>query len=177
MLPQLPPSLTGSPIRSTSSSPRCWPARARWARWPSCACVVVVSVFLSNVFRYLSLRLLAKVRARVIRNLRRDLYHRIIGLQLGFFSGERKGDLMSRFTNDVQEVETSVVNTHDGRDQGAAHHRGLLRGAVSHVGASSRCSPWFCCRFRAASSPPWPSGCARQAQLSQKHAGLHAVGD
>ncbi|RPD46444.1 ABC transporter ATP-binding protein [Hymenobacter sediminis] len=75
-------------------------------------CLVVVgSVLLSNVFRYLSLRLLAKVRARVIRNLRRDLYHRIIGLQLGFFSGERKGDLMSRFTSDVQEVETSVVNT------------------------------------------------------------------
>jgi subfamily B ATP-binding cassette protein MsbA len=73
--------------------------------------VVVVSVLLSNVFRYLSLRLLAKVRARVIRNLRRDLYHRIIGLQLSFFSGERKGDLMSRFTADVQEVETSVVNT------------------------------------------------------------------
>ncbi|WP_139924664.1 ABC transporter ATP-binding protein [Hymenobacter sp. DG01] len=75
-------------------------------------CLVVVgSVLLSNVFRYLSLRLLAKVRARVIRNLRRDLYHRIVGLQLGFFSGERKGDLMSRFTSDVQEVETSVVNT------------------------------------------------------------------
>ncbi|GAA4365190.1 ABC transporter ATP-binding protein [Hymenobacter saemangeumensis] len=73
--------------------------------------VVVASVLLSNVFRYLSLRLLAKVRARVIRNLRRDLYHRIIGLQLGFFAGERKGDLMSRFTSDVQEVETSVVNT------------------------------------------------------------------
>jgi subfamily B ATP-binding cassette protein MsbA len=73
--------------------------------------VVVVSVLMSNVFRYLSLRLLAKVRARVIRNLRRDLYHRIISLQLGFFAGERKGDLMSRFTADVQEVETSVVNT------------------------------------------------------------------
>jgi subfamily B ATP-binding cassette protein MsbA len=73
--------------------------------------VVVVSVLLSNVFRYLSLRLLAKVRARVIQTLRRDLYHRILSLQLGFFSGERKGDLMSRFTADVQEVETSVVNT------------------------------------------------------------------
>jgi len=75
-------------------------------------CVIaVVSVLLSNVFRYLSLRLLATVRARVIRNLRRALYHRIIELQLGYFSGERKGDLMSRFTSDVQEVETSVVNT------------------------------------------------------------------
>ncbi|AWM34614.1 ABC transporter ATP-binding protein [Hymenobacter nivis] len=73
--------------------------------------IVVASVLLSNVFRYLSLRLLAKVRARVILNLRRDLYYRVVGLQLSFFSSERKGDLMSRFTADVQEVETSVVNT------------------------------------------------------------------
>ncbi|RSK23842.1 ABC transporter ATP-binding protein [Hymenobacter metallilatus] len=73
--------------------------------------VVVVSVLLSNLFRYLSLRILAVVRARVIKNLRHDLYHRIIRLQLGFFGAERKGDLMSRFTSDVQEVETSVVNT------------------------------------------------------------------
>ncbi|GAB2790009.1 subfamily B ATP-binding cassette protein MsbA [Hymenobacter luteus] len=73
--------------------------------------VVVCSVLLSNIFRYLSLRLLAKVRARVIQNLRHHLYTRIIQLPLGFFGGERKGDLMSRFTADVQEVETSVVNT------------------------------------------------------------------
>ncbi|MBF9236470.1 ATP-binding cassette domain-containing protein [Hymenobacter sp. BT683] len=73
--------------------------------------VVVASVFFSNLFRYLSLRLIAKVRARVIRGLRLDLYQRILQLPLSFFSGERKGDLMSRFTSDVQEVETSVVNT------------------------------------------------------------------
>ncbi len=72
---------------------------------------VVVSVFLSNVFRYLSFRLIARVRARVIQRLRLDLYQRMLQLQLGFFSNERKGDLMSRFTSDVQEVETSVVNT------------------------------------------------------------------
>ncbi|RFP65374.1 ABC transporter ATP-binding protein [Hymenobacter lapidiphilus] len=73
--------------------------------------IVVVSVLMSNLFRYLSLRLLAKVRARVISNLRHDLYRRILQLQLGYFAGERKGDLMSRFTADVQEVESSVVNT------------------------------------------------------------------
>ncbi|UPL49501.1 ABC transporter ATP-binding protein [Hymenobacter sublimis] len=73
--------------------------------------VVVVSVLLSNVFRYLSLRILAMVRARVISNMRRDLYYRITDLPLSFFGKERKGDLMSRFTSDVQEVETSVVNT------------------------------------------------------------------
>jgi subfamily B ATP-binding cassette protein MsbA len=76
--------------------------------------VLVSSVFFSNVFRYLSLRIAARVRSRVIRNLRRDLYHRVIQLQLGYFSTGRKGDMMSRFTNDVQEVEISVVNTLQG---------------------------------------------------------------
>ena len=71
--------------------------------------IVVVSVLLSNVFRYLSLRLLAQVRARVIRNLRRALYYRIVELQLQYFAGERKGDLMSRFTSDVQEVDVDKL--------------------------------------------------------------------
>ncbi|MBO3270306.1 ABC transporter ATP-binding protein [Hymenobacter defluvii] len=73
--------------------------------------IVVISVLLSNLFRYLSLRILARVRARVIRTMRADLYQHVTTLQLGYFSQERKGDLMSRFTNDVQEVENSVVNT------------------------------------------------------------------
>ncbi|MCB2409551.1 ABC transporter ATP-binding protein [Hymenobacter lucidus] len=76
--------------------------------------VLITSVFFSNVFRYLSLRIAARVRSRVIRNLRRDLYNRVIQLQLGYFSSGRKGDMMSRFTNDVQEVEISVVNTLQG---------------------------------------------------------------
>jgi subfamily B ATP-binding cassette protein MsbA len=73
--------------------------------------ILIVSVFLSNLFKYLSLRIVARVRARVIRNMRYALYERITQLQLGYFSNERKGDLMSRLTNDVQEVEASVVNT------------------------------------------------------------------
>jgi subfamily B ATP-binding cassette protein MsbA len=73
--------------------------------------LIIVSVFLSNVFRYLGGRLLARVRARVVRNVRGALFGRITELELGYFSNERKGDLMSHLTNDVQEVEISVVNT------------------------------------------------------------------
>jgi subfamily B ATP-binding cassette protein MsbA len=73
--------------------------------------VIIASVFLSNIFRYLGGRILTKVRARVVQNLRDALYHRILNLELGYFSNERKGDLMSRLTNDVHEVEISVVNT------------------------------------------------------------------
>ena len=73
--------------------------------------VIIASVFFSNVFRYLGGKLLTKVRARVVQNLRSALYNRILDLELGYFSNERKGDLMSRLTNDVHEVEISVVNT------------------------------------------------------------------
>lgn len=73
--------------------------------------LVVVSVLLSNVFRYLGARLLSRVRARVVHNLRGALFDRIMELELGYFSHERKGDLMSRLTNDVHEVEMSVVTT------------------------------------------------------------------
>ncbi len=73
--------------------------------------VIIASVFFSNVFRYLGQRLLTRVRARVVQNLRSSLYNRILDLELGYFSNERKGDLMSRLTNDVHEVEISVVNT------------------------------------------------------------------
>jgi subfamily B ATP-binding cassette protein MsbA len=73
--------------------------------------LLIVSVFLSNLFRYLGGRLLARVRARVVRNVRGALFGRITELELGYFSNERKGDLISRLTNDVQEIEISVVNT------------------------------------------------------------------
>jgi len=73
--------------------------------------IIIASVFFSNVFRYLGGKLLTKVRARVVQNLRGALYNRILDLELGYFSNERKGDLMSRLTNDVHEVEISVVNT------------------------------------------------------------------
>jgi subfamily B ATP-binding cassette protein MsbA len=73
--------------------------------------LLVISVLLSNVFRYLGGRVLAGVRARVVASVRGALFGRITELELGYFSQERKGDLISRLTNDVQEVEISVVNT------------------------------------------------------------------
>ncbi len=73
--------------------------------------IIVVSVFLANLFRYFSGITLAKIRASVIRKLRMRIFDQVSQLHLGYFSNERKGDIMSRITNDVQEVESSVVNT------------------------------------------------------------------
>ena len=73
--------------------------------------LLVVSAFLKNAFRYLALRIEAQTRARVVKNIRETIYYRIIKLNTLFFSQQRRGDLVSRLTNDVQEVEYSVVNT------------------------------------------------------------------
>src|SRR5690606_41469344 len=69
--------------------------------------VIVISVLLSNLFKYLSAIILAQVRANVIENLRKTIFEKVSLLHLGYFSNERKGDVMSRITNDVLEVENS----------------------------------------------------------------------
>lgn len=73
--------------------------------------IIVVSVFLSNLFRYLSSVILAQIRALVIRNLRSEVFQRILSFPIAYFTERRKGDIMSRATSDVQEVEHSVVTT------------------------------------------------------------------
>jgi ATP-binding cassette, subfamily B, bacterial MsbA len=73
--------------------------------------IIVVSVFLSNLFTYLSGVVLAKVRSEVIKKMRVNIFDRVIGMHIGYFSDERKGDLVSKMTNDIQEVENSIVQS------------------------------------------------------------------
>lgn len=73
--------------------------------------VVGVSVFLASFFRYFAFRLINTVRVRIVRKLRRDVYQNLTRLHVGYFSNERKGDLMSRMASDMQEVEGSLVNS------------------------------------------------------------------
>lgn len=72
-------------------------------------CFLVITFFGKNLFRYLSLYFLAPVRNGVVRDLRQKLLQKMLQLPLSFFSDERKGDLMSRFSSDVQEVEWSIM--------------------------------------------------------------------
>ncbi|RAU81461.1 ABC transporter ATP-binding protein [Pontibacter arcticus] len=74
-------------------------------------CIIVASIFLANLFRYLAFRIIGALRAHVVRNMRRAVYERVTELHLGYLSNERKGDLMTRLTVDIQEVENSVVST------------------------------------------------------------------
>ncbi|WP_407523415.1 ABC transporter ATP-binding protein [Lacibacter sp. MH-610] len=71
--------------------------------------VIVVAILLKNVFLYLSYRILAPMRNGVLTRLRGDLYDKVLQLPVGFFTEQRKGDLMSRMSNDANEVEWSVM--------------------------------------------------------------------
>lgn len=73
--------------------------------------IVIVSVFFTNIFRYLATIIVTKIRLDVVKYLRMDIYNRVSSMHLGYFTNERKGDLMSRITNDVQEVEASILSS------------------------------------------------------------------
>lgn len=75
------------------------------------ATVVAIFSLLSNLFRYLSLFCLAPIRSGILKNLRGDIYHRLLILPLSFYSERRKGDIMSRMGADVQEVEWSIFSS------------------------------------------------------------------
>lgn len=75
-----------------------------------CALVLLTSL-LKNFFRYLSAWLMAPPRQGVTRELRNDIFSRILYLPLSYYSEERKGDIMTRASSDVQEVEYSILQT------------------------------------------------------------------
>jgi subfamily B ATP-binding cassette protein MsbA len=70
----------------------------------------VVFTLLKNLFLYLSLYVLNPLRNSILRRLRNELFDKILSLPIGFFTEERKGDLVSRMTNDMSEVEYSIVS-------------------------------------------------------------------
>ncbi len=72
--------------------------------------IVVLFTVLKNVFLYLSYYILIPVRHSVIRKLRNQIFEKMLSLPIGFFTEERKGDLMSRMSNDVNEIQISVVS-------------------------------------------------------------------
>jgi subfamily B ATP-binding cassette protein MsbA len=73
--------------------------------------LIVICVVMANLFRYLERVIATKVRVDLVRNIRLEIFRKVSLLHLGFFNNERKGDLISRFTNDVYEVENAVMNS------------------------------------------------------------------
>jgi len=72
---------------------------------------IIVCVMISNFFRYLERMTASRVKVDVVKNMRMHIFTNITNLHIGYFNDQRKGDLMSRFTNDMAEVENSVSNS------------------------------------------------------------------
>jgi len=73
--------------------------------------IILTSVVLSNLFRYLSQRFMEDLRVHTLLNLRKTVFNNVMNLQLGYFNNERKGDIMSKVSSDVQVVQYTVTNT------------------------------------------------------------------
>jgi subfamily B ATP-binding cassette protein MsbA len=76
--------------------------------------LMLLFIILKNLFLYLSYYILNPLKNKIVNHLREDLYDKVLRLPIGFFNEKRKGDLMSRMTNDIGEVEGSLVGTLEG---------------------------------------------------------------
>jgi ATP-binding cassette, subfamily B, bacterial MsbA len=73
--------------------------------------IAFLLTLLKNICRYFAMFFVAPIRNGVVRDLRNRLYRKALNLPLSYYSDEKKGDLMSRMTNDVQEIEWSIMQT------------------------------------------------------------------
>ena len=72
---------------------------------------VLIAFFLKNLFRYSAVYHQSFLRMAVVRDLRKNLFDRAMRLHLGFYSEEKKGNILTRLTADLNEVEIAVVST------------------------------------------------------------------
>lgn len=72
---------------------------------------IILMSFLSNLFRYLGQRVMETMRVRSLQRLRNRVYDNVMGLHVGYFNNERKGDIISKISSDVQVVQFCITNT------------------------------------------------------------------
>ena len=73
--------------------------------------VLIVTSLLSNLTRFLSQKILVNMKTYVMKNIRTDLFHKITRLNVDYFQEQRKGDILSSVSNDVNEVQNSVASS------------------------------------------------------------------
>jgi len=82
-----------------------------WGALQFICATIIVTIFLGNLFRYLSARTMENLRVHTLLNLRKSVFNNVMDLQLGYFNNERKGDIISKIASDVQVVQFSVTAT------------------------------------------------------------------
>ncbi|MDO6738425.1 ABC transporter ATP-binding protein [Wenyingzhuangia sp. 2_MG-2023] len=71
---------------------------------------MIIAFFLKNLFAYMSMVYMTYLNNGVLKDLRNDVYNKVTSLHVSFFSGERKGDLISRMTADITTIKSSFMN-------------------------------------------------------------------
>ncbi|MCM1150723.1 MAG: ABC transporter ATP-binding protein/permease [Alistipes sp.] len=75
------------------------------------AAIAVASSFLSNLFRYLGAWTVEQLRTKTLQRIRNEMFTRVIDMHAGYFSDQRKGDIISKITSDVNVVQFCITNT------------------------------------------------------------------
>ncbi len=73
--------------------------------------LIISMSFFKNLFHFLAMYYLAPIRNGVVRDIRTQIYDKVMVLPLAYFSETRKGDVIARMTGDVQEIETSIISS------------------------------------------------------------------
>jgi len=73
--------------------------------------LILITFFFRNLFRYLALYFLTPIRNGVVHDLRSTLHEKVISLPLGFFTEKKRGDITSRMTTDLVEIEWSIMSS------------------------------------------------------------------
>ena len=76
--------------------------------------LIITSIVLKNIFLYLAARSLMPAKNKVSTRFRIDIFNKVLSLPIGYFTEQRKGDLMSKMTNDVGQIEGSVLSALEG---------------------------------------------------------------
>ena len=75
------------------------------------AVILIIMNLLSNLFRYLGGYTVESMRTMTVQRMRNEMFDSVIGKDVGYFSGQRKGDIISRITSDVMVVQYCITNT------------------------------------------------------------------
>lgn len=73
--------------------------------------IIVISVILSNLFKYLAVRIIENFRLLIITRIRSSIFRKLTNIDIQYFSSQRKGDLISRFMTDVITIQDSIVRS------------------------------------------------------------------
>ena len=72
--------------------------------------IIIITFLLKNIFNYLSMFFITFLRNGVVKNIRNDIYERMIKLSLSFYSEKKRGDIVARISSDVQELDNSFLS-------------------------------------------------------------------